>query len=51
MYYPEEAKKIDQGYMDLGIVVVNTVSYVFRDIVLPFFIPSLKKTNNPDKDK
>lgn len=51
MYYPEEAKKIDQGYMDLGIVVVNTVSHVFRDIVIPFFIPSLKKTNNPDKDK
>jgi hypothetical protein len=51
MYYPEEARKIDEGYAELGIIVVNAVSNVFRSIVLPFFIPSLKKTNNPDKDK
>jgi hypothetical protein len=51
MYYPEEAKKIEEGYAEFGIIVVNAVSHVFKDIVLPFFIPSFKKTNNPDKDK
>jgi hypothetical protein len=51
MYYPEEAKKIDQGYTELGIIVVNTVSHIFRDVIVPFFIPSLKKNDNPDKDQ
>ena len=50
MYYPEEAAKIDKGYADLGIVVVNVVSHVFRDIVIPFLIPQLKKNDKTNKD-
>lgn len=51
MHYPEEARKLDEGYAEFGIVVLNSISYIVKDVIVPFFVPSLKKTNNPDKDK
>lgn len=51
MYYPEESKKMDEAYAKHGVIVVNTISHIVKDVVLPFFIPALRKTNNPDKDQ
>ena len=50
LYYPEEARKIDEGYADLGIVVVNAITRVFG-YVFPFFVPRSDKTNKTDSDK
>lgn len=51
MQYPEESKKMDEAYAKAGIYVVNSISHIVRDVIVPFFIPSLKKNNNPDKDQ
>lgn len=49
VYHPEAAKEIDQGYSDMGIVVVNTFTRVLR-FIFPFFIPHPKETNSTGKD-
>lgn len=51
MQYPEESKKMDEAYAQQGLIVLNSISHIVRDVIVPFFIPSLKKTNNPDKDQ
>lgn len=51
MQYSEESKKMDEAYAKAGMVVVNSISHIVKDVIVPFFIPSLKKTNNPDKDQ
>ena len=50
MLYPEEAKKIDEGYANMGIIVVHTISSVWKSYIIPFFIPSKKITDKIDKD-
>jgi hypothetical protein len=49
LYYPEEARKIDEGYAELGIVVVDTVTRFFR-YVFPFFVPRSDNNNKTDSD-
>jgi len=51
LQYPEESKKMDEAYAKHGLIVLNSISHVVRDVIVPFFIPALKKTNNPDKDQ
>ena len=49
--YPEESRKMDEAYAKAGVYVVNSISHIVKDVIVPFFIPSLKKNNNPDKDQ
>ena len=51
MNYAEESKAMDEAYAKAGVIVVNTISHIFRDVIVPFFVPSLKKNDNPDKDQ
>ena len=51
LYYPEESKKMDEAYAKAGLVVLNSISHIVKDVIVPFFIPSLRKNNNPDKDQ
>ena len=48
MNYPEEARKIDQGFADAGIIVVNAFTKGLR-FIFPFFVPRPKETNKTDK--
>jgi hypothetical protein len=50
MLYPEKAREIDEGYTDMGIIVVHSISNVWKSYIVPFFIPSKKITNKIDKD-
>lgn len=51
MQYPEQSKEMDEAYAKAGMLVLNSISHIVKDVIVPFFIPSLKKTNNPDKDQ
>lgn len=51
MQYSEESKKMDEAYAKAGVYVVNSISHIVKDVIVPFFVPSLKKNNNPDKDQ
>ena len=51
MQYPEESKKMDEAMAKQGMLVLNSISHIVKDVIVPFFIPSLRKTNNPDKDQ
>lgn len=49
VYHPEEARKIDQGYSDAGIIVVNVFTRAIR-FMFPFFVPRAEESIKTDND-
>lgn len=47
VYHPEEAARIDKGFADAGIIVVNAFTKGLR-FIFPFFVPRPKETNKTD---
>lgn len=47
VYNPEAAREIDQGYSDMGIIVVNAFTKGLK-FLFPFFIPRAKESNKTD---
>lgn len=41
---------MDEAMAKQGIIVVNAISHIVKDVIVPFFIPQLRKNNKTDSD-